>query len=49
MEEDGLIIIKDNGIVVNEEGRPYVRNVCMSLDLRMLENEPETRLFSMTI
>lgn len=49
IEEDGLIIIKENGIEVKEEGRPYVRNVCMSFDLRMLENEPETRLFSMTI
>ncbi|HEY4538983.1 MAG TPA: coproporphyrinogen III oxidase, partial [Faecalibacter sp.] len=49
MEDDDLIIIKENGIEVKEEGRPYVRNVCMSFDLRMLENEPETRLFSMTI
>jgi oxygen-independent coproporphyrinogen III oxidase len=49
MEDDDLIIIKENGIKVKEEGRPYVRNVCMSLDLRMLANEPETRLFSMTI
>ena len=49
MEEDDLIIIKENGIEVKEEGRPFVRNVCMSFDLRMLENQPETRIFSMTI
>ena len=49
MEEDDLIVIRENGIVVKEEGRPYVRNVCMSFDLRMLEKDPETRLFSMTI
>ena len=49
MEDDDLIIIKENGIVVKEAGRPYVRNVCMSLDLRMLQNQPETRIFSMTI
>ena len=49
MEEDDLIIIKENGIVVKEEGRPFVRNLCMSFDLRMLKNQPETRIFSMTI
>lgn len=49
MEEDGLIEILEDGLVVNEEGRPFVRNVCMAFDKRMVDNQPETRIFSMTI
>jgi len=47
--EDGLIDVYDNKIVVKEEGRMFVRNICMAFDLRLIENKPETRIFSMTI
>ncbi len=47
--EDGLVTITPNKVTVKEEGRMFVRNVCMSFDLRLLENQPDTRLFSMTI
>ena len=47
--DDGLIDITDNRIKVKEEGRMFVRNICMAFDLRLLENKPETRVFSMTI
>ncbi|WP_457610014.1 oxygen-independent coproporphyrinogen III oxidase, partial [Lutibacter sp.] len=46
---DGLIEIYDNKIVVKEEGRMFVRNICMAFDLRLIENKPDTRIFSMTI
>lgn len=49
MEEDGLIQILEDGLIVNEAGRPFVRNVCMAFDKRMIVNQPETRIFSMTI
>jgi oxygen-independent coproporphyrinogen-3 oxidase len=49
MENDGLVIIKKNGIQVTEEGKPYVRNICMAFDLRLKRRTPETELFSMTI
>ncbi|MDI5887812.1 oxygen-independent coproporphyrinogen III oxidase [Flavobacterium yafengii] len=49
MENDGLVIIKDNGIAVTEKGKPYVRNICMAFDLRLKRKAPETELFSMTI
>ena len=49
MVEDDLIAFTDSGIIVKEEGRPFVRNVCMPFDKRMIDNEPETRIFSMTI
>ncbi len=49
MEEDGLVVIKPNGISLPEKARPFVRNVCMAFDLRLVRNKPETRIFSMTI
>ena len=47
--EDGLISFSDNKLIVKEQGRMFVRNICMAFDLRLLENKPETRVFSMTI
>jgi oxygen-independent coproporphyrinogen-3 oxidase len=47
--EDGLIEVFDNKIVVKEEGRMFVRNICMAFDLRLVENQPDIRIFSMTI
>ncbi len=49
MENDGLLIIAENKIKVTEEGKPYVRNICMAFDLRLKRKAPETALFSMTI
>jgi oxygen-independent coproporphyrinogen-3 oxidase len=47
--EDGLIQLTEDKIIVKEEGRMFVRNICMAFDLRLIENQPETRIFSMTI
>jgi|SRR5690554_867931 len=49
MEADGLLIVKPNGLMVTEKGKPFVRNICMAFDLRLLRNKPTTQLFSMTI
>ena len=49
MIDDGLIEISDTKMTVKEEGRMFVRNICMAFDLRLLENKPDTRVFSMTI
>jgi oxygen-independent coproporphyrinogen-3 oxidase len=49
MEKDGLVIFTEDGIRLPEEARPFVRNVCMAFDLRLLRNKPSTRVFSMTI
>ncbi len=47
--DDGLVTITDDKVIVKEEGRMFIRNICMSFDLRLLESQPDTRLFSMTI
>jgi oxygen-independent coproporphyrinogen-3 oxidase len=49
MENDGLVTFHENGLQVPEEARPFVRNICMAFDLRLLRNKPKTHIFSMTI
>jgi len=49
MEADGLVELSENKLVVPEHARPFVRNICMAFDLRLLRNTPDTRIFSMTI
>ena len=49
MQEDGLLTIQDDTIKVTEKGKPFVRNICMAFDLRLIRKAPETKLFSMTI
>jgi oxygen-independent coproporphyrinogen-3 oxidase len=49
MEADGLVMLNDNGLSVPEHARPFVRNICMAFDLRLIRKQPTTRVFSMTI
>jgi oxygen-independent coproporphyrinogen-3 oxidase len=49
MFEDDLIESSGNKLIVKEKGRMFVRNICMAFDLRLIENKPQTRIFSMTI
>jgi oxygen-independent coproporphyrinogen III oxidase len=49
MKKDGLVIIKTNGIIVTDAGKPFIRNICMAFDLRLKRKTPYTKLFSMTI
>lgn len=49
MESDGLLTIQDDTLFVPEHARPFVRNICMAFDLRLLRKAPQTRVFSMTI
>ena len=47
--DDGLVESDGNKLVVKEKGRMFVRNICMAFDLKLINNKPETRIFSMTI
>lgn len=49
MKADKLVEVRSNDIVVTENGKPFIRNVCMAFDLLLHRKAPETRLFSMTI
>lgn len=47
LEADGLVAIGETSLQVTETGKRYLRNVCMTLDARLWENQPKTQLFSM--
>ena len=49
MEQDGLVIVSENGLKLPNHARPFVRNICMAFDLHLTRNKPKTRIFSMTI
>ena len=49
LEKDGLVHIKNNIITIPEKGRPFVRNICMAFDLRLIRNKPTTQVFSSTV
>ena len=49
MELDGLVECTPEKVRVTDEGRPFVRNICMAFDAHLHRKAPETRLFSMTI
>ena len=49
MENDNLLSISNKTLMVNEKGRPFVRNICMAFDLLLQRKQPNTRLFSMTV
>ena len=49
MEKDGLVEFKENGIVIPEVARPFVRNICMAFDKKIHQKKIEKQLFSMTI
>ena len=49
LERDGLIEKSKNELRITENGRPFLRNVCMLFDERMRAQRPETRIFSSSI
>ena len=49
MVADELLSISEEGIIVTEKGRAYVRNICMAFDARLIRKQPETNIFSSTI
>ncbi len=48
-EQDHLLTIKAENIVVHDQGKPFIRNICMAFDLRLKAHQPKAQLFSMTI
>ncbi len=46
---DGLIMLKPFHIRVTEEGRNFLRNICMAFDARYWKKQPEGRLFSQAV
>lgn len=49
MQNDGLLKITSKDIQVTEQGKAFVRNICMAFDLHLRRKIPNNRIFSMTI
>lgn len=49
MQNDHLLVIEQERIMITEQGKPFVRNICMAFDLHLKRRKPETQIFSMTI
>jgi len=49
LKKDGLLKWEDGKLSVTRKGRPFVRNICMAFDERLLSSNPETQIFSMTV
>jgi oxygen-independent coproporphyrinogen-3 oxidase len=48
-ENDGLVESNGDQVHITEKGRPFVRNICMAFDARLYREQPEGRIFSMTV
>jgi oxygen-independent coproporphyrinogen-3 oxidase len=49
LQQDGLVQIDGTRVNVTATGRPFLRNVCMAFDARLLRRAPATQLFSQTV
>ena len=47
LEADGLVEIGPTSLKVTATGKRYLRNICMTLDARLWDNQPTNQLFSM--
>jgi oxygen-independent coproporphyrinogen-3 oxidase len=46
---DQLLKLDNNSCSINENGLPFIRNICMAFDHRLANKEPVTKTFSQTI
>ena len=49
MVEDGLVTFTGREMRLTEQGRPFLRNAALALDLRLRRNKPETQIFSRSV
>ena len=49
MERDKLVEIGEQELKIRRNARAYIRNVCMAFDARLLDNKPQSQLFSSVV
>ncbi|UOF00811.1 oxygen-independent coproporphyrinogen III oxidase [Bdellovibrio reynosensis] len=49
MIKDSLVEVRDHKLIVNESGRPFLRNACVFFDERLKSKQPQTKIFSQSI
>lgn len=49
LEQDGLVELSEDGLQVTSKGKPFLRNICMTFDVRLRESTPTGQLFSQAV
>lgn len=49
LSQDGLLILRDDGLDVTELGRLFLRNIAMTFDAKQFEEVPVKKAFSQTV
>ena len=49
MINDELVLIFPGKLIVTDKGKPFLRNICMAFDKKLMEKLPETQIFSASI
>lgn len=49
MISDNLVVIEGNKVKVTDNGKPFLRNICIFFDEHLKRNKPQTRIFSQSL
>ncbi|MHB1178625.1 MAG: oxygen-independent coproporphyrinogen III oxidase, partial [Daejeonella sp.] len=49
LEKDRLIVLRNNVLQVTNNGKAFLRNICMCFDQRLWDNQPMSRIFSTAV
>lgn len=49
MMSDDLVEITGSRLKITDKGRPFLRNACVALDLRLRQQKPNTKVFSQSL
>ncbi len=49
MFNDSLAEINNHKLIVNQKGRPFLRNICVFFDERLKNKQPQTKVFSQSL
>lgn len=49
LETDNLINLSPNGLSITDQGKAFIRNICMAFDARLAESKPLKNTFSQAI
>lgn len=49
MMQDELVYFDGKTLKLTEKGKPFLRNACVALDLRLRRNAPQTKIFSQSL
>jgi len=49
LEKDRLVVLRDNVLQVTNNGKAFLRNICMCFDQRLWDNKPVSQIFSTAV